>query len=440
MKNGWKHIIFVLGIFLLVIGGKDSSAQKIDAFARVSVSPREGVVRQPYKVTIHVYSSTWFAKPLQFANLQVENAFIIPFSRTVSGINYINNKKYATLTFYYLVFPYETGDMIIPELEINTSIPPEGGYQGEPVTIKTKSQKVRVGAVPSANDEDVWMVAKNVSITENWSRDLQNLKVGDVVERQIIISAEGTLPSLISPLEIEEPENVSVYPAQPELQDKRNDKDANGVRTETYSYLLEKEGELIIPEQVVTWWNPITKKVYQRTLPEHQLTVAVNPDLAMMESLKDSLMAMNTPVADEESEVPFPWMKLLWVIPAILILYLAFDQIKKLLLNLKERKSAFRQSEAWYFKQVQLALKKRDRAAFINALYRWFDRTRISGKSAAITSYLQDDDKAAFEHFMFTAGHKPGEKKQSLSNLEKLRKSIISEGKENKSTNTLNPI
>lgn len=150
------------------------------------------------------------------------------------------------------------------------------------------------------------MVAKNVSVRETWNKDLQNLKVGDVVERKIVISAEGTLPSLILPIKIEEPENVSIYPAEAELQDKRNDKDIEGVRNEIYSYLLEKEGELIIPEQIIRWWNPVTKKTYQRTLQEQKLNIAPNPDMTLMESLNDSLLAMNSSTIDGETRNHFP--------------------------------------------------------------------------------------------------------------------------------------
>jgi hypothetical protein len=436
-----KHIQHIAFLILLLTNllVSPASAQNIDAFARVSVSPREGVVRQPYKVTIHVYSSTWFAKPLQFANLQVENAFIIPFARTLSSIDYINNKKYATLSFYYLVFPYETGDMIIPELEINTSIPPEGGYQGEPVTIKTKQQKIRVGAVPSSKDQPVWMVAKNVSLNENWSKDLQNLKVGDVVERRITISAEGTLPSLISPLEIKEPENVSVYPAQPELQDKRNDKDANGVRTESYSYLLEKEGEVLIPEQVVTWWNPVTKKVYQRKLAEHRLSVAANSDLTMMESLKDSLLALNSPPVDEESQNPFPWMKLLLGLPLILILYFIIKLLRRLIQKITNKKQAYRESEAWYYKQAELALKNQDVRTFINALYQWFDRARKPNQSAAITYYLNHKQRVELEQLVVSNVLTVNNRKQIKSILTILRTKLNLLNKDTIKTDKLNP-
>ncbi len=441
MKKSLSHIIFILGVLLIILGSRDASAQKIDAFARISVTPREGVVRQPYNVTITVYSSTWFAEPLNFTNLQIENAFIIPFTRTVSGINYINKKKYATLTFYYLVFPYEAGSLVIPELEINTSIPPEGDYKGKPTTIRTKQQNIRIAPVPSSKEQEVWMVAKNVSVRENWSKDLQNLKVGDVVEREIVISAEGTLPSLILPLEVEEPDNVSIYPAEPELQDKRNDKDANGVRSEKYSYLLEKEGELIIPEETVLWWNPITKKVYQRTLPEQKLNIAANPDMTMMESLKDSLLAMNPGVVSEEDSETFPWLRLIFIIPVILILYFGYYLIRGLLLYIKARKKEYRQSEAWYFKQAEHALVNNN-DVFINALYKWFDKTRLPTQNASISSYLKDDELKMWELTVRNSSQKGTEvDKIKLARLIKtLRNNVLNPDNDRPSLNNINPV
>lgn len=395
-----EHLKIFLVLVLMLVGTQICFAQKIDAFARVSVSPREGVVRQPYKVTISVYSGTWFAKPLQFANLRIDNAFIIPFTRTVSSISYINNKKYATLSFYYLVFPYNTGNLKIPELDINTSIPPEGDYKGMPYTIRSKAQNIKVNPIPSAKDEDVWMVAQNISFNEEWNKSLEDLKVGDVLERKITIRASGTLPTLIQPLKIEKPEWVSTYPQEPVLQDKRDNKGVNGVRIESYSYLFEEEGEITLPAQELLWWNPDTKRVYKRTIPEQKLKIKANPDLAMMESLKDSLLAISAPLdIGLEEEKPFPWLRLGFVvILAFLTLYFAWKTVRIIVLHSKEKRAVYLQSEAYYFKQVLYAIKSSDTKEFIRALYVWFDKARKPDHLAAISSYLEDQEREVLEN------------------------------------------
>lgn len=429
MQRIIKHrISILLGIFFLSTFPLHSSTQKTDAFARVSVSPREGVVRQSYKVTITVHSSTWFAKPLQFANLRIDDAFIIPFTRTVSSINYINNKKYATLSFYYLVFPYNTGNLEIPELEISASIPPEGGYKGEPVTIRTKAQKIKVNPIPSSKDETVWMVAKNVSITENWNKPIDNLKVGDVLEREITIAANGTLPSLIQPFKIEQPEFTSIYPKEPDLQDKRNNEDVNGVRIESYSYLFEEEGEITIPEEEILWWNPQTKQVYKRTLPEQKIKISANPDLAMMESLKDSLMAMAAPTEVQTEENTLPWSKIGFLLVVLLFLgYFGIKSIRYLIETNRKKRATYLQSEAWYFKQVQQALNHKNSNDFIRELYAWFDKARQPEQNAAIYYFLNSQEKELVEMVIQNKDLKLTleQKKQLNSLLKNLRSRIF---------------
>ncbi|MEN8117176.1 MAG: BatD family protein [Bacteroidota bacterium] len=394
-----RNVVFLLlGILFLTVISLHSPAQKPNAFARVSITPREGVVRQPYKVTIRVYSSTWFAKPLQFANLQIDDAFIIPFTRTVSSINYINNKKYATLSFYYLVFPYNTGTLEIPELEISTSIPPEGDYKGQPVVIKSRPQKIKVNPVPSTKNEEVWMVAKNITIKEHWDKPLDNLKVGDVAEREITITASGTLPSLILPLEIEKPELVSTYPKEPVLRDKHTDKDVNGLRIEKYAYLFEKEGEIILPEEIVTWWNPITKRVYNRIIPERKLNILANPDLALMKSLKDSLQAMTTPAEVELEEKTTPWARIgIIAVLTLVILWLVLKTGKKAVKSVKNRRAAYLQSEPYFYKKVVRTLNKGETIQFIRELYGWFDKARKSGQTPAIYFYLDIGEQKLLE-------------------------------------------
>ncbi len=423
--NKITHKILVFG--LLLVFAFHTSAQKIDAFARVSVSPLEGVVRQPYKVTITVYSGTWFAEPLRFANLQIDDAFIIPFTRTVSGINYINNKKYASLTFYYLILPYEIGNLAIPELQINASIPPEGDYKGQPTTIRTQSQTIKINPVPSSKEEKVWMVAKNVTVKESWNKPLDKLKVGDVIEREITITASGTLPSLIEPLDIEKPETTSVYPSEPDLQDKRNEQDVNGVRVEKYSYLFEEEGEVIIPAEEIVWWNPQDKRTYKRTIQGQKLSIAPNPDMTLMESLKDSLLAMTAPTETEITEKSFPWMKIIFYIVLLFLLYLLFKLIMKVVQNLKEKQAACRQSEAFYYKRLVMALNQKNSKEIVRELYIWFDKARNAQQSIQINTFLTAEETKLLETLILNIQEMTtdGQKKQLELLLKKLRNQVL---------------
>ncbi len=301
MKSGKmkRFLILFTGILFFLHGIEEAQAQKVNAFATVNVWPKSVYPKQPIKVTISVFSSTWFAEPLEFQNLVIQNCFIVPYTRTVPSIQYIKKKKYAALTFYYLVFPYAEGELLIPSLTINASIPPEGDYKGVPIALKTKAIRFNVKSIPDNINPDQWFVANGVWISEKWSKPLDNLKVGDVVERTIVVKATGTLPGFIPDLQIEEQDFLSLYLKDPEFDEKRKEKTVVGTRSQTFIYLFEKEGAYKIPAVEVSWWNSLAGKMYSKQLSEKELSINANPDLGILTSIKDSL---NVDIGEENIE------------------------------------------------------------------------------------------------------------------------------------------
>jgi hypothetical protein len=210
-------------------------------------------MQEPFRVTITVMTPTWFTAPPQFSNLQIPNAFILSFDQTVPGMFTIGKKQYAGIQFYYIVFPYKSGHFTVPPFPIQVTGPPEGSSVSRPWNLRTREIPFSVKEVPAEADGGYWLVAKNIFVTERWNKPLTHLKVGDVLERTDQIDARGTLPQFIPPIPLDTIDWASEYPRDPLLRDQRNDQDANGSRTQKTVYLIEKEGEFMIPEMTVRW-------------------------------------------------------------------------------------------------------------------------------------------------------------------------------------------
>jgi hypothetical protein len=381
-----RTIMIIIALFMV----SDANAQ----FATARLSKKKVLVEQPIRVKITAYSPSWFAEPLTFSNLQVNGAFIQSFSRTVPGIRYIDNKKYATLEFYYILFPYQDGELLFPELTLTTSIPPEGDYKGKPVTLKTKSVTIQVDPVPSDADQEHWLIANNVHISNEWSANLKTLKVGDVVKRSITIKAAGTLPSFIDEPNIGTADFASIYSTEPEFIDDRDDKNVNGRRIDTYSYLMEKTGTFTISEVEITWWNPYVGKYYNRKLPAYEFVVAENPDMSTMQHLKDSLNSLNQPLIEEEEktaeEVDYmAWAKIIvFAILGILLLRWIWKWILILAQRLKVKRLEYRESEAYWFDQIK---KQKDGTGLLNAVYNWLDRANFNLSSKTLSTIAEED-------------------------------------------------
>lgn len=354
---------------------------QVEAFATIRVNRTSVYPEQPIKVSIAVHTATWFTNPLDFDNIQIANSFVIPFKRTLSSMKEIRGKKYATLEFYYIVYPYQSGSYEIPPINIIAETPAVGDYKGQQVTLTTKRKNFTVKPEPKDFEGDRWFVAKNVTIKEKWDRSLDNLKVGDVIERTVTIRAQGTLPNFIPELQFEDPDFGSVYPKNADLVDRRDDKDSNGTRIEKVVYLLEKEGEFRLSPIRIDWYNPYSGRSLYRELAAVNLQIADNPDLGIVKTLKDSLSMGNVLQGDDlsqEDEVSIFGLKL-WQFVSILaiLLVLVFYALRFTIYitkRVKRRRQLYLASEAYYFKQIRTGVSNVD---IINMTYRWWDIVRI---------------------------------------------------------------
>jgi hypothetical protein len=321
----------------------------------------------------------------------------------------INGKKYAGLQFYFIVFPYKAGSFNVPAIKIVATTPPEGSSESKKVTIQTAAQHFTVKDVPATMKDQNWFVAKDVSISEKWSKPLQNLKVGDVIERSITIDAGGTLPQFIPQLHKDSLDFASAYLQDAELEDKRDDYDANGKLTQTIIYLLEKEGDFVIPAVQVKWWNPNSSKSYSRSAYAGKIHVKANPDLGIVATLKDSLQANQSisavaPPSKKKFTIwGYPWY---WVIlAAAVVLYILYLLVRFIITQFKNYKTR----HAIYLAGEQYAFRK-----FMNApdhlpqllryMYAWWDKLNFAGKSSAVSWQMRRQKLQNIEQEL-TAGY-----------------------------------
>jgi hypothetical protein len=367
------------------------AAAQTHCFAEIALDRTSVYVQQPFKVTITVLTATWYTAPLDFDNIQIPNAFTLPFDQTTPGMFTVRGNQYAGLQFYFIVFPYTAGTFKIPPIHIVATTPPKGSYTAVKVKLSTPPRSFTVKPVPDKLKGSNWLVAKNVFIKEHWNKSLQHLKVGDVIERTISIDAKGTLPQFIPPLHNASLHFASEYLQDPELDDERTDYDANGRLTQSMVYLLEKEGDFEIPPVEITWWNPLNSKLYKRAAPGVKIKVQPNPQLGMMTTLKDSLAATQTSLkATIPSKGPLhiagiPWYWFtLYLLAAGLLLYLITRWSIRLYRSISTWRIAYRQSEQYLFRQLRFF--SSTAATFVRNLYRWWDSSHQPDKRSSITS------------------------------------------------------
>ncbi len=115
-------------------------------------------------MTITVLTATWYTEPLDFDNIQIPNAFTLPFDQTTPGMFTVSGNQYAGLQFYFIVFPYTVGRFTIPPINIVATTPPKGGSTGVKVKLSTAPRPFTVKPVPDKLKDANWLRPKTYSL------------------------------------------------------------------------------------------------------------------------------------------------------------------------------------------------------------------------------------------------------------------------------------
>lgn len=351
----------------------------------VTVSPSNAYIGQPVKLKVSVFTTTWFTQGVDVGNIQVDGALTVYF-RSLSNSRVIGGKKYAGVDFYYNLFPTKEGTITIPAMEIQVETPKEGGYKGIKRTLTTKPKTISVKGVPLGYDPNNWLVARSLNVSQKWSVPLNNIKVGDVIQRTIKRFAAGTLSEFLPETKWDSITGVSLYPTRPKLNTHKSKTGVSATRNETVNYLFEKEGEIIIPAIEYVYWNSSNKKFYKKQIDSVIIHVKPNADLAMLASIKKSLQKETTEVQEEEKKeflilglTPAEFLK--YLVITLFALYILYKLIKKLLIIYKKRRAVQLKSEAYAFKQLCHAVDQKDYNSYMIKGKTWLLKLEVNYSS-----------------------------------------------------------
>lgn len=386
MVNAQQHIVYCILFILLTIQGNAQA----HLFSEVKLNKSKVYVGEPVEVSVGIYTSTWFTKGLNFGNIKVNGAFTVYF-RSVTSSKKINGKNYAGVEAIYNIFPYNDKDLVFPDLEFSVETPNEGDYKGVKRIVKTKERKITVKRIPQGYKNDQWLVSSNVIVNESWGGNLSKVKVGDVIERSIFRRAYGTVAELIPPIIWDSIAGASLYPKRTEIKSDKSKTSISASRSDGVRYLFEKEGQVVLPEITIRWWNSRQKKLFKRTLSKKIVEVLPNPELGILESVRDSLL-ITSPVVDENDQDK-PQTKIFglslktfvsYVLIGLLILYIIFKFLRWLIITkgildkIKSRNQAYLNSEIFYFKNFLKQASRNNKTASLNAMYQWIDRLELA--------------------------------------------------------------
>lgn len=114
---------------------------------------------------------------------------------------------------------------------------------------------------------ETWVASPSFSVTQSFDRDLDNVTVGDAIERKIRFEAEDVMAMMLPTFEEAQLNGVTRYADPPELRNSSNRGTTLAMREVTLTYIVEEQGEYPLPAQEYFWWDTQSNELELVSLP-----------------------------------------------------------------------------------------------------------------------------------------------------------------------------
>ena len=187
----------------------------------------------------------------------------------------LNGRAYNVIERVIALYPQESGEIQISPARFEARVLRDGRITGRKV-FTSESHTINVlpiPAPPASHPDATWLPARDVQLTENWSRSPDEMEVGEPVTRNVSLSALGQIETQLPAIEAPEVDGLNIYADQPELGRTLEDGGIRGVRKDQYAIIGLAGGELELPAVEVPWWDIAAGEWKIASLPARTLTV-----------------------------------------------------------------------------------------------------------------------------------------------------------------------
>ena len=215
----------------------------------------------------------------------------------------LGGKQYNVIERVYAVFPQESGQLNIEPARFEARVLQDGRitgrkvFQSDPIVVKVNP----IPPPPADYPDAAWFPASAVELTQDWSREFDELPVGEPVTRHVTVIAAGQLQTQIPEVKLSMPDSIRVYPDKPEERTVAGRGGIQAVRRDQYALIGTEAGQIVLPGLVLPWWNINTGKWQFASLPATTLNMVPSPNAVV--APEPEALPVNVPVGPPETPV-----------------------------------------------------------------------------------------------------------------------------------------
>ncbi len=253
------------------VGNEQSAAVKItvkepakeppgeaDVFITSEIDQAEAYVQAQILYRIKVYRAVATRQPaLREPTISGAEVLVELAGDEKSYEAILNGKAYNVVERVIALYPQQSGEIAISPALFEARVLRDGRITGRKV-FQSDAHTVKVLPIPAPPDEfrdAVWLPARDVQLSEEWSRDPERINAGEPVTRRVTISALGQIETqipAIAPLSVD---GLNVYGDKPELSRRVEAGGIRGIRKDQYAVIGVNAGAIELPALEVPWWD-----------------------------------------------------------------------------------------------------------------------------------------------------------------------------------------
>ena len=245
-------------------------------------------------------------------------------------------ERYRVLERNYAVFPERSGELTIPPMQLTgrlverrTSNVWQPAVRGRRVRVESETLQLHIEPKPVEFSGALWQPARDYRLTQQISSG-DTLRVGEPVTRTVIIDAIGLEENMIVEPAWPELTGARIYPDQPQGITRDDGQWVLGHKEFRYAVVPEQEGELVLPELKVEWWD--TQNNQARTVVLDAHTVLVQPSALVPTQVQTAVptgaatqgMAPSNGLGTRGEPTYWRWLALLFAVLWLLTLFAAW--------------------------------------------------------------------------------------------------------------------
>ena len=365
---------------------KPSAKKDQDVFVQVEIDEKQAWVQSQVIVNVRLFSRISMSN-LRSSEAQTSDpdALIKQLDNANSYEAFRDGVRYAVHEIRYAIYPQHSGKLefkpMIFEGRVNSnrsrSFMDQFMNTGERKRVRSNSVSIEVQAKPDKIKLSDWLPAKGITLSDEWSEDVNQLKNGEPVTRTITIKAQGVMAENLPDLNMAEIKDLKQYPDKAALENKVTDQGISSSKQIKVALIPTRSGGFKVPAISIPWWNTKTGKQEVARMPEKLIQArgeAVNktpiaPDItaAQTEPKKDTAISL-APAAQTEQAGYWLWLSLLLATGWLITLVALFRKKPKInTAKVKADLSSLRSLE----KAVQLHATNNDANQTKDALLKW---------------------------------------------------------------------